>query len=343
MTDGNPAAQVGLRYIPELSASTRLSDTWELSGEAAVDANLYRWIDSADDISGEESVDWYRLWLRLSSPQFETRVGLQKISFGSASLLRPLMWFDTLDPRDPLQLTDGVYGVLNRYTFQNNVNIWLWGLYDNDELRGWDTLPSDNHTPEWGGRIQTPAGPGEAGLSVHHRQVDPDATPFGAAYPGQGEFAEDRIGLDGKWDVGVGLWFEGVMTRQALDHPLARYRKQLTVGSDYTFDVGSGLHLLGEQYVSHTTDELAGLGDYYPITAFSCDYPLSLFDTLAAYTYYDWDGNTWSPSLEWRRIYDRWQINVSVFHTIGESQADLYGNSAAMSGTGVRLMLIFNH
>ena len=57
--------------------------------------------------------------------------GLQKINFGSATMLRPLMWFDQVDPRDPLQLTDGVWGVLGRYYFLNNANIWLWGLYGN--------------------------------------------------------------------------------------------------------------------------------------------------------------------------------------------------------------------
>jgi hypothetical protein len=52
---------------------------------------------------------------------------LQKINFGSASMLRPLMWFDQMDPRDPLQLTDGVWGLLGRYYFLNNANIWLVG------------------------------------------------------------------------------------------------------------------------------------------------------------------------------------------------------------------------
>ena len=69
--------------------------------------------------------------MRYSSDQFELRLGLQKINFGSASMLRPLMWFDQMDPRDPLHLTDGVWGLLARYYFLNNANIWLWGLYGN--------------------------------------------------------------------------------------------------------------------------------------------------------------------------------------------------------------------
>jgi len=54
----------------------------------------------------------YRAWIRFSSDQLELRIGLQKLNFGSASILRPLMWFDQMDPRDPLQLTDGLWAFL---------------------------------------------------------------------------------------------------------------------------------------------------------------------------------------------------------------------------------------
>lgn len=35
------------------------------------------------------------------------------------------MRFDQVDPRDPLKLTDGVRGLLGRYCFLNNADIWL--------------------------------------------------------------------------------------------------------------------------------------------------------------------------------------------------------------------------
>lgn len=125
LTDEEPAIQVGGRYIAEFSLSTDLSTTWQLSGEAALDVHGYCLIDDVNDVEGAGSIDPYRLWVRLAASQFEARAGLQKISFGSATFLRPLMWFDTLDPRDPLQLTDGVYGLLGRYTFLNNANVWI--------------------------------------------------------------------------------------------------------------------------------------------------------------------------------------------------------------------------
>lgn len=62
----------------------------------------------------------FRFSGQLSGRVSELRLGLQKINFGSAQLFRPLMWFDKMDPRDPLQMTDGVWGALYRYYFRNN-------------------------------------------------------------------------------------------------------------------------------------------------------------------------------------------------------------------------------
>lgn len=95
-----------------------------------------------------------------------------KINFGSASIFRPLMWFDKIDYRDPLQLTDGVYALLGRYYFSNNANLWLWTLYGNDEPMGWEKTPAVWQIPEFGGRIQQPVPRGEAALSYHHREAD---------------------------------------------------------------------------------------------------------------------------------------------------------------------------
>ena len=53
---------------------------------------------------------------------------LPEISFGSASLSRPLMWFDRVDPLDPLQLTEGVWAVLGRAHLPGNITAWGWVL-----------------------------------------------------------------------------------------------------------------------------------------------------------------------------------------------------------------------
>ncbi len=109
LNDEKPSTpRFGLRYLPTFSLGRAGEKTLSLDAELAVNADLTAAAPGWRDLRAEAQVKLYRFWLRLSSSRFEARVGLQKINFGSASLFRPLMWFDRLDPRDPLQITDGV-------------------------------------------------------------------------------------------------------------------------------------------------------------------------------------------------------------------------------------------
>ena len=138
----------GIRFIPEFTLKKSFSQNLSIDFEASFNAYGTSQINAPSD--GE--IDLYRMWGRISTSRFEFRMGLQKINFGSASLLRPLMWFESIDPRDPLQLTDGVTGLLFRYYFLNNANIWIWGLYGNDNLKGWEFFPTRSRSAEYGGR-----------------------------------------------------------------------------------------------------------------------------------------------------------------------------------------------
>ena len=135
------------------------------------------------------------------------------------------MWFDRIDPRDPLQLTDGVYATLARYYFLNNANVWFWFLYGNDEPKGWELLSTTKKQPEYGGRIQLPLYTGELGLSYHRRQVGPDSINFSGIAGNYSKLEEDRIGLDGKWDIGPGVWFEEVLKHRQKNSLSARLGK----------------------------------------------------------------------------------------------------------------------
>ncbi|MBN2274896.1 MAG: hypothetical protein JXK95_11220, partial [Bacteroidales bacterium] len=113
---------LGGRYIPQLNYSIQLPKKGKIDFEASANINGMAGFHPFDTGNTDGKIKPYRLWARYSTRQFELRLGLQKINFGSASMLRPLMWFDKLDPRDPLQLTDGVWGLLARYYFLNNAN-----------------------------------------------------------------------------------------------------------------------------------------------------------------------------------------------------------------------------
>lgn len=198
---------LGTRYIPEFRLTTKIDSAKNFDILASANLSSTILFSDFETSNTNFNLNPYRIWIRYSSKQFELRVGLQKIDFGSATILRPLQWFNQIDPRDPLQLTNGVYGIMGRYTFLNNANIRIWGLYGNEKARGFDVVPTNNSIPEFGGRIQHPVPKGELAFSYHHRSANTKTLGHVSAL---NKIPENRIGLDGKWDLGIGLWFEGV-------------------------------------------------------------------------------------------------------------------------------------
>ncbi len=348
--------QLLARYLPELNGALSLSG--QLMADVSMSANLW---SSRSSPKGEdaaavtgEGVDPYRAWLRVSTPRLEVRAGLQRISFGSAGVLRPLMWFDRLDPRDPLQLTEGVWALLGRAYLPGNAMVWAWAVRGDGDVKGWELLPGEKGKVEGGGRVQVPLGPGEVGASYHHRRLDladlgssaPDAPPPGGR--------EDRFGIDAKWDVEVGLWVEAEFTRQDSEALRETWVRAITAGVDYTFGLGNGLTVLAEHMVKETpspvlSSQVPGPGEGAPshfrfagpgngaqsapgepgegagplliptlrLTALTASYPLGVLDRVGLAVYRDWEGGDWFRLLEWRRTYDRWRIHLLGFWNPG--------------------------
>jgi hypothetical protein len=335
---------IGLRYLPEFSLKRPIGKSIFFDGDLSL--NLYGsgQIHSLDHIETAGKTKLYRMWLRFSSPRFEARLGLQKINFGSAMLFRPLMWFDRIDPRDPLQITAGVYGLLLRYYFQGNTNIWLWGLYGNEGTKGWESFPTYDKSAEYGGRIQAPLPRGEIAFSYHHRQMDLEREPFALIQPDHRRVPESRFALDGKWDIGIGLWFEGNLSHHqsgALPFP---YQRSLNLGLDYTFAVGNGLHLLGEHFLLKNSGEIFGHGEGFEFSALSLNYPLGLMDSLSGIFYYDWKNRQFYRFLNWQRKYDSWSFYFIGFWNPGDFQIyQAQNGNNVFAGKGFQFMVVFNH
>ncbi len=327
--------QAGVRYIPDFLLEQRLSGVFNAGMELSLNSYALGGISEQQPPSHEENVKLYRAWLRISSDRFEARAGLQKINFGSAQLLRPLMWFDRIDPRDPLQLTEGVYGVLARYYFQDNVNAWLWALYGNNNPKGWESAPTDRKSIEYGGRVQSPLASGEIGLTYHHRRAD---------YGGSPAAPEDRLALDGKWDIGPGVWFEGVMTHHLSSSLMPEYGRQWTLGADYTFAAGNGIYAAAEYF--RTDNSLApfgaGAGDGF--SALSLAYPIGNVDRISAILYRDWAGNRWYRIASWQRTLDNWTLYLLGFWNPDSSQLfQGAAGAASFAGAGFQVMVTYNH
>lgn len=342
--DDSFKTMLGGRYIPELSVGTPIKEKYTLDVELSLNMYGYGYYNG-DSMKWDGEVNLFRGWVRFSSNKLNIRVGLQKINFGSAAMLRPLMWFDQIDPRDPLQLTAGVYSALGRYYFPNNSNIWLWFLYGNDQPKGWEIFPSFKYIPEFGGRFQTPLFTGEIALSYHHRVANTEGTIPPEYQTSNYKVPENRIGIDGKWDVGVGLWFESAFIRQEIDIPELRSKKLINVGMDYTIGVGSGLMMTGEQLWFTTGEDFFSSQESNTFTAISASYPISYIDNLTYIFYYDWANNGFYNFINWGMTWDN--INLYIMAYWNPDSYNLYQSlsdeTTLYTGKGIQIQFVFNH
>jgi hypothetical protein len=336
--------QLGARFIPQINlvkGSESIQFDAEFSFNTAGSLNYEKW----ENTGTYERFSPYRMWLRMSGANFEIRAGLQKINFGSASMLRPLMWFDRIDPRDPLQLTDGVYALLGKYYFKNNANIWLWGLAGNDETKGLEVIPSTPKDPELGGRFQFPVSTGELAVTFHHRTADRSEFFSNTTMQSKNTFPQNRYALDGKWDVGVGLWFEYVLQENKIKDVVFPYQYQHTanIGLDYTFGIGNGLNVSTELFYISQTDEIFTSESNAEISALAVNYPLGLIDRISAMVYYSWEDQSWYRFFNFQRTYDFWSFYLMGFWN--PDQFVLYNINETrnlFSGKGIQFMAVYN-
>jgi hypothetical protein len=320
---------IGIRYIPQLNYSYSIDTNNLINGEVLLNS----YYDS-DFHSDDYNLKLYRAIFRYTTTQSETQVGLQKINFGPAQLLRTLMWFDSVDPRDPLKLTDGVYGIRYKYSFLNNSIFWIWGLFGNNKPKGYEVSPTEKEKPEFGGRYQLEVPLGEAGLTFHTREVN----------AGLFNYRENRYALDGRWDIGIGAWFESSLQQSRSTMIPYEWNKMITVGGDYTFGTGNGIYVLLENMISIASVKVLGNNINRNVSAMMATYPVSVVDNVAVQEYYDWQGKNIYQYYQWQRTYDNVIINLGLFHYPENGSGIFPGSSAAPSaGYGFQVTVIYNY
>jgi len=336
--------QPGGRFVPALTGKFAINDSSAFDFEASLNINGSATIDEQVNTKSNGEIKPYRVWARYTFSNFEVRAGLQKINFGSAKLFRPLMWFDGMDVRDPLQLTNGVFGVLGKYYFKNNANIWAWTLIGNVNRKGWEFFGSDKWRPEVGGRVELPVTKGEIAFTTHYRKVHA-VNMLSSAWNDYRLLNENRIGLDGKWDLGVGLWFEGSTTiteKNAILVP--RYQDMLNVGVDYTIPLGNGLGVTFEYLRYHAGNEFFVQGNTMNLLGTMLSYPLTITDNLSAMLFYLPGQDKLFNYVSWSRMMDKWSFYAIGFWNPKDIQllTAQTGSQNLFAGKGLQLMVSYN-
>lgn len=351
-SDGSSSTADEPSDLPRSSSPSGSSHGLTIDGEVSANAFASALFHPNGPASTDGALKPYRAWLRLSTARFEARAGLQKVSFGSATLFRPMMWFDTLDPRDPLQLTDGVWALLLRFYARGNANLWAWAMYGNDDSRGFDLAAPDDKTPEFGGRLQVPLFKGEIAATFHHRKAVIDglapilfprdlnapASPLPIA-----PVPEDRFGLDGKWDAGVGIWLEGALVHQRSPLLPFPYQLALNAGLDYTFGLGRGLTVLAEHFRLESSARAFSRGESLSFSALLVRYPLGLLDEISGIFYYDWKNRDVYRFASLKRTYDAVSLHLIAFWNPEELRVfPGRPGSASFVGKGLMILLAYH-
>ncbi len=316
-----------MRYIPQLRLDHQVNSSTRLGFDAAVDIYNYSLGDSLVEMDG----DLYRFTLRYDTPKTQVRVGLQKINFGPARMLRVLQWFDQLDPRDPLALSPGVWAGMGRYYFENGANIRLWTMVDAPDPQRdyWGDM--DKWPWDMGARLEFPISAGTLGLTAHSMDVLQHS-----------QVTENRLALDARFDAVVGLWSEAMFSRT--EEPFHQWDKiSVMAGVDYTFGLGNGLYTALEI----ASNRMGNIGDDMPwqvrTLALMGTYTLGLSDGLTAYLYaIDMQilDSQYMPMIGWQHTNGNWLFYVALYDMPEIAYA---AGMSLPSGTGIQLNIAFNH
>lgn len=363
---GIKAYQLGGQFLPILEGNF-LSQESPYILDAEVSANSYAYYDSSRTVSADFSP--YRCWARFAGSQFEFRAGLQKITFGQAQMLRPLMWYDSIDPRDPLNLTKGKWAVRARYYFPgSNNNVWFWGMSESsdDSYMFIEGVNCDDHVYSGGLRIQADIWGGETGISGGLGHYDSFVC-FDEAVEQHTTEADDyRLGLDIKWDMEVGFWMEAaaVFRNSSYDFNSVSFYKHsrmatymVTLGADYTLPVGNGIYVMAEAMLTDVnmilndpiitglSEELTVWDEQVFMTAFMVQYPLGIFDAVGFMSFVlPQSGFKHYSYLFWQRQYDNITLRLSgALTNLDAGEFTLPGTASSTElGNMIQFMLVYD-
>jgi hypothetical protein len=203
-------------------------------------------------------------------------------------------------------------------------------------------IPVNKSIPEFGGRLQVPVPGGEAAFSYHHRIAD--SRNSGLPVPEYEKVGENRFGLDAKWDLTVGLWFEGSWSTKNKDLDILTNELALNAGVDYTFNTGNGIYTAFEQLLVSADEEPFAFSNTTYFSLISVSYPVGMFDKLSTFIYYDWTNNNFYNFINWQKQFDK-----LVFYLMGYWNPDTFllpaqaGPENLFAGKGIQVMLVLNH
>jgi hypothetical protein len=171
-----------------------------------------------------------------------------------------------------------------------------------------------------------------------------DTRDMGSLVPAYAEIPENRIGIDGKLDLNVGLWFEGVWITKSKDIGLLTNQEIFCIGTDYTFSMGNGLYVLLEQLLVANDEQAFQFSRKISYSGLSLSYPIGIVDNLSAIFYYDWENNNSYNFINWNHNFRYLSFYLMAYWNPENYNLPQNGDAGdTFAGPGIQVMLVFNH
>jgi hypothetical protein len=162
--------------------------------------------------------------------------------------------------------------------------------------------------------------------------------------PEYSSIPETRLGLDGKWDLGIGLWIEASQTSFSKNLGNLTHQSIVSLGVDYTFGIGNGLNLVVEHLQAASGEKLFSYSASIGFTGLSLSYPLSMSDNLSAITYFDLQNKQSYNFVSYKRQLKNLDLHIMAFLNPKNYQMPYQTTDNMMlAGKGLQLMLVYNH
>ena len=304
----SPQQDYRLLWRPEINLDIFSVDTGSIKASLSSQSQYI-----PANLSPGISTKLYRAWISADYHANSVRIGLQRLNFGTASLIRPMQWFDRLNPLDKSEETEGVKAIVTNFNLGAVSRLQIWTVLGEDRPKGNESFASKEDAIEPGARLELPLGRIQTGLAYHTRKLEQTAL-----VP---DSREHRLGLDLRWDGLFGLWLES--SASLFDHavfsPIPELNLSYGMGADYTFGVGNGLYLRQETALFHSSPaDLSALKNQKVITAVMGTYPLGLLDQAQVLCSADWKAQDFSAGMLFSRYYDYWGLSLGLSHTFAK-------------------------
>ncbi len=308
-------------------------EVWQLDYELSADAKQADGPSVESRLRRETDVDFFRAWLRLDSGNFKIRGGRQKILFGAGTIYRPLGFFDTRNVTGVVPQTRGVDGFRS-----------TWFVTPFSFLEGWLVPAKKDNSFITGMRGETLIADMEVGVAFqyHPRSDLKDLAGFD-----QKMF---QLGYHLKGEREFGFWNESRMDIEMQ----SAVRFDTVFGMDYTFNLGEGLHVLLEYFLTmrqkdFTLTDPKGQRTIQQV-GFSMDQPVGIDVRWQVFGIFDLRDKSFQliPQIEYSVtetlfLYLHGRVGGNIKE--GKKDGRLHRRSAAFSGTesifGVTLINYF--